>query len=74
MSAFQGRRFPAPSRAEAVESPCINVCNMDRARGICRGCGRTIDEIAGWTQISSDERSRIMATLPERLRTGKVEP
>ncbi|MCB1478741.1 MAG: DUF1289 domain-containing protein [Tepidamorphaceae bacterium] len=74
MSAFQGRRFPSPLRAEAVETPCIDVCNMDRARGMCRGCGRTIDEIAGWTQLSAAERSRIMAVLPERLRTGKVAP
>lgn len=67
MSAFQGRRFPAPAAAEAVETPCIGVCNMDRARRICRGCGRTIDEIAGWTQMSADERAGVMAVLADRL-------
>ena len=71
MSAFQGRRFPAPPKAEAVETPCIGTCNMDRTRGLCRGCGRTIDEIAGWTQMSAAERASIMEALPERLRTGK---
>ncbi|MCB1481867.1 MAG: DUF1289 domain-containing protein [Rhodobiaceae bacterium] len=74
MSAFQGRRFPGPPSAEAVETPCIGICNMDRTRGICRGCGRTIDEIAGWTQMSAAERARIMSALPERLRTGGIEP
>ncbi|MCB1473537.1 MAG: DUF1289 domain-containing protein [Rhodobiaceae bacterium] len=67
MSAYPGRRFPAPASAEAVETPCIGICNMDRARGICQGCGRTIDEIAGWMQMSPQERARVMHALPARL-------
>ena len=29
-----------------VQSPCINICKMDAANGLCTGCWRTLDEIA----------------------------
>ncbi|SEK36841.1 Protein of unknown function [Roseateles sp. YR242] len=58
-----------------VASPCINICKMHDATGLCRGCARTITEIAGWSQAGDDERIRILALLPERrtlLRTHGV--
>jgi predicted Fe-S protein YdhL (DUF1289 family) len=35
-----------------VPSPCINVCRMNPATGLCDGCLRTIDEIANWSSFS----------------------
>jgi predicted Fe-S protein YdhL (DUF1289 family) len=49
-----------------IESPCINVCEMDRETRICRGCHRTLGEIACWSQLSDGERRRVMAELPAR--------
>ncbi len=51
----------------AIKTPCINVCILDDAAGLCRGCGRTGDEIAMWSAIGDRERERIMAELPTRL-------
>jgi predicted Fe-S protein YdhL (DUF1289 family) len=51
----------------AIESPCIRVCAIDPASGLCRGCGRDIAEITHWIGLSAAERSRIMAELPQRL-------
>ena len=51
-----------------MESPCIKVCVMDTARQLCTGCGRTLEEIAAWGQLSPLARRRIMAELPARLR------
>ena len=48
-------------------SPCIKVCVMDAASGLCRGCGRTLDEIARWGGLQEAERISIMAALPGRL-------
>jgi predicted Fe-S protein YdhL (DUF1289 family) len=39
-------------------SPCIGVCALDEAR-VCRGCGRTIEEIAAWLHASKAEREAI---------------
>jgi len=43
-------------------SPCINVCVLDAGRR-CTGCGRTIDEIAGWGRMSPSERWAVIARL-----------
>ncbi len=51
-----------------IETPCLKICVVDPVREICIGCGRTLAEIATWSTLSADERRRIMAMLPERLR------
>jgi hypothetical protein len=51
-----------------VETPCIDVCVIEPATGLCSGCGRTIAEITAWASLTADARRRIMATLPARLR------
>lgn len=50
-----------------IESPCTKVCTIDPRSGLCRGCGRTLDEIARWVALSPAERAAIMAALPARL-------
>ncbi|MEP7004836.1 MAG: DUF1289 domain-containing protein [Sphingomonas bacterium] len=52
---------------QSIESPCVNICAIDDATGWCTGCGRTIDEIAGWSGGSSAWRREVMASLPERM-------
>ena len=32
--------------SQNVPSPCISVCRMDEATGLCQGCWRTLGEIA----------------------------
>ena len=51
----------------AIESPCTRVCVIDYGSGLCIGCGRSGDEIAGWGKRSPAERRSIMVTLPARL-------
>jgi uncharacterized protein len=50
-----------------IETPCIKICTMDAASGLCRGCGRTLEEIARWGSLSDAERSRIMHALKARM-------
>ncbi len=51
-----------------TSSPCTNVCTLDHATGWCRGCGRTIDEIARWGSTDPADRAAVMADLPDRMR------
>jgi uncharacterized protein len=53
-------------RTQTIETPCIKVCEIDPVRGLCRGCARTLDEIARWGTMSDGERGRIMGELPAR--------
>lgn len=52
----------------SIATPCVKVCVVDGASGLCLGCFRTLTEIAGWSRLSDAERARIMAELPERER------
>jgi predicted Fe-S protein YdhL (DUF1289 family) len=49
-----------------VETPCVDICEVDCGSGLCRGCGRTIAEISNWASMSSAERRRIMSELAAR--------
>ncbi|MDB5523852.1 MAG: Fe-S oxidoreductase [Rhizobium sp.] len=57
-----------------MESPCILVCSIDDKTGYCFGCGRTREEIGGWTLYSSVERRQIMEALAARLETVERRP
>ena len=52
--------------AQQIESPCVNICEMHADTGLCVGCARTIDEIAGWSSGSAAWRDAVMAALPGR--------
>lgn len=47
-------------------SPCISVCSMSPDSGLCKGCLRTIDEIAAWSRSSSTDRRRVWAAIGQR--------
>ncbi|HWV54021.1 DUF1289 domain-containing protein [Pseudorhodoplanes sp.] len=51
----------------AIETPCLKICVLEPGSQLCRGCGRTIAEIAGWGTLPASERRRIMALLPDRI-------
>ena len=49
-----------------VPSPCVDVCRMDEARGLCLGCHRTLDEIATWSTLPDAAKQAVWAQLPGR--------
>ncbi|MEO3435269.1 DUF1289 domain-containing protein [Inquilinus sp. CAU 1745] len=51
-----------------LASPCIGVCRMDPATGLCDGCLRTVEEIAAWPTASEEELLAIVHRLRERRR------
>ncbi len=55
-----------------VQSPCIDICDVDESCKFCIGCGRSLDEIASWLSVSEEERQAILALLPERLKHLKA--
>jgi uncharacterized protein len=50
----------------SVPSPCISVCRMEAASGLCEGCLRTLDEIAAWGSIDDRARRVIWKQLHQR--------
>lgn len=52
--------------ASAVPSPCRNICQVKR--GLCVGCGRTLDEIAAWPTAPDQLRREIALRAAGRIR------
>lgn len=52
--------------ARGIPSPCINVCRMDAASGLCEGCLRTLDEIAAWGTMDEDDKRAVWQRLEQR--------
>ncbi|MEZ0232172.1 MAG: DUF1289 domain-containing protein [Methylophilaceae bacterium] len=50
----------------AVNSPCIGVCAMSEATGLCLGCYRTIEEIRGWWDMPSTDKLGILEKVAQR--------
>jgi predicted Fe-S protein YdhL (DUF1289 family) len=53
-------------RRDEVQSPCVKVCVVHPEARLCVGCLRSLDEIAGWSRMTSDQRRAVMAELPGR--------
>jgi len=54
-----------------MKSPCLKVCLMDPESELCKGCFRTLDEIARWGAMTDEERDRVFLLLEERRRDEK---
>ena len=50
-----------------LPSPCVSVCSMDPSSGLCRGCFRTLDEIAGWAMQSPKDQRAIWQQVAQRM-------
>lgn len=53
-----------PERPPA--SPCVGICLIDPATGVCRGCLRNLAEIANWYEASATEKRAILALIDRR--------
>jgi len=58
--------------APPLTTPCVKVCIVDGESGLCLGCYRTLEEIAGWSRLEAAQRAAIMADLPARR--GQIDP
>ena len=53
----------------STPSPCTSVCRIDPRDGLCEGCRRTLDEIAGWATMDDAQRRAVWQQLRLRRRT-----
>ena len=58
--------IPPPGPPGSIATPCVKVCVVDGASGLCLGCWRTLSVIGGWSGFTDQERARIMSELPGR--------
>lgn len=64
----------AQRKAHALPSPCISVCRMEVASGLCKGCLRTIEEISAWSRLDDEGKRAIWGQIEQRaLATSPVQ-
>jgi predicted Fe-S protein YdhL (DUF1289 family) len=49
-----------------VPSPCVSICELNEADGACRGCYRTLQEIAAWSAMSDTDKLVVWAQIEAR--------
>lgn len=48
----------AASAPERPDTPCVAVCSTT-FDDVCRGCGRTVAEVAHWVSMSAEEKEKV---------------
>ena len=56
--------------ANEIASPCVSVCIIDPALGMCVGCHRTLDEIAAWIDLDTTQRLAVWDAIAERKKVA----
>jgi len=51
-----------------MQSPCVGVCRVD-SDFVCEGCGRTVEEIMHWQQMTDNERRAVIDRVFARSQT-----
>jgi len=49
-----------------VQSPCVEICQLDPVSGMCLGCFRTMDEIATWIELTDIEKQGVLLNAQKR--------
>lgn len=55
-----------------IPSPCVGVCRIEPGTGLCAGCLRTSEEIAGWPASDTQARLAIVTALRARRRARGI--
>lgn len=51
---------------EKLASPCISICQINPASGLCQGCWRSRDEIASWPFLDREQQQAMLWQLHDR--------
>lgn len=54
--------------ARPESSPCVGRCSHCVGDAICRGCGRTIEEVRDWNSYGVDQKIAVKQLCAQRKR------
>lgn len=49
-------------------SPCIGICSHATGDLVCRGCGRTLEEVRDWNSYTSERKIKIRERLKNEFK------
>ena len=48
---------------DEIDSPCIDICTIDRDSGESICCGRTVEEVRNWANFDNLKKKQILENL-----------
>lgn len=51
------------------DSPCIAICTTAQGDAVCKGCGRTFEEVTTWVTMSEEQKDAVWLRI-ETQRTA----
>lgn len=54
-----------------IKSICRKVCEYEDNQRVCRGCGRTAEEITEWFYATRERKIEIAKAVKKRSKTAK---
>ncbi len=65
--------MPAPAReawlawyAQTPDAPCIAICSTAQGDAVCKGCGRTDQEVQQWPRLSAAEKRLVWRRITQQ--------
>jgi len=55
-----------------IETPCKKDCLYNPNLGYCESCGRTLQDLSDWLNISPEERRKRIKEAKERLKKNGI--
>lgn len=52
--------------ASTPDTPCIAICSTSQGDAVCRGCGRTEDEVQDWLALSPYEKRAVWRRITQQ--------
>ncbi|MNK04602.1 hypothetical protein D3C87_224710 [compost metagenome] len=52
-----------PRNTLRPDSPCAGYCSTSHGDEVCKGCGRTFDEVINWIIYDDEEKAAVWARL-----------
>ncbi len=47
------------------DTPCIAICSTSQGDALCKGCGRTFEEVQRWTDMAPAEKRMVWRRITE---------
>ena len=51
--------------ASTPDAPCIAICSTTQGDAMCKGCGRSFDEVQHWTDFSPAEKRAVWRRITQ---------
>ena len=45
------------------DTPCIAICSTTQGDDICKGCGRTFEEVTNWVIMTQEEKDTVWTRI-----------